>query len=73
VISIHPGSLIPDPTIATKEKRGKIGCPTFFCSDKYHKTENYLFLNRVQKKIGANSQRITVLFIQKIVTKLSKI
>jgi hypothetical protein len=55
-------------------KRGvkKISCHTFFCSHKFHKIENYFILGMLKKKIWANFQRIIEHFIQKIVTKLSK-
>jgi hypothetical protein len=43
------------------------------CSHKFHKIENYFSFEVLQKKIWANFQRILELFIQKIVTKLSKI
>jgi hypothetical protein len=44
------GSQIPDPTTAKKEGEN-IGCPTFFCSHKYHKIVNYFFFEQVKKKI----------------------
>ncbi len=67
LIFIHPGSN------NRNKRRGKICCPTFFCSHKYHKTEIILFFNRKRKNVLANFYRIIVLFTQKIVTKLSKI
>jgi hypothetical protein len=67
-------SQIPDPTIDTKEEGQKIWYSIFFCSHKYHKIENDLFLNRYRKKYEPiQSQRIILLFSQNIVTKLSKI
>ncbi len=44
---VYPGSRILDPKTATKEggeKKIKL-MSYFFCSDKYHKMENYFFLN----------------------------
>jgi hypothetical protein len=54
-----------------QQKRGvkKIYCPTFFCSHKYHKIENYFIFEVAKKKIWANLQRIIELFV----IKLSKI
>jgi hypothetical protein len=60
---LDPGSRIPDPKTATKE-RG---------IHKFHKIVNYFIFEMLKKKIWANFQRIIELFIQKIVTKLSKI
>jgi hypothetical protein len=35
-----------------QKRRGeKIGCPNFFCSQKYHKPENYFIFEQVQIKI----------------------
>jgi hypothetical protein len=65
---IHPGSRIPDPKTATKERGEKIFCRTFFCSHKYHKIENCFIL-----KIWTNLQRIIELFYPIIVISLSKI
>ncbi len=56
-----------------KRQGKKICCPNFFCSHKYHKLKNILFL---QKKVCQFTKIIVwyrVLFIQKIATKLSKI
>jgi hypothetical protein len=41
-------SRIPDLT-TKKEEGGKSFCPTFFCSHKYHKIENYFIFKRVKK------------------------
>ncbi len=57
-----PGFWILDPTTTTN----------FFCSHKYHKIYIILVLNRyrtIKKNIWANSQRVSVLSNQKIVTK----
>jgi hypothetical protein len=51
----------------------KICCHTFLCSHNFHKIENYFGLEVLKKKIWANFQGIIEIFIQKIVTKLSKI
>jgi hypothetical protein len=40
------GSQIPDPTTAIKEGE-KIGCPTFFCSHKYHNIVNNFIFEQV--------------------------
>jgi hypothetical protein len=69
---VYPGSRIPDPKTATKERREKISC-NIFCSHKFHKIVNYFIFEMPKKKIWANFQRIIKLFSQKIVTKLSKI
>ncbi len=75
---VYPGSWflsIPDPGSNKSNKRGggKICCPTLFCSHKYHKIANYFIFEQVKKKNWANSQRIIVLYIEKIVTKLLKV
>ncbi len=74
LIFTHPGSRIPDPKTATKERGEKklvVNCHTFFCSHKFHKI---IFFEMLKKKIWANFQRIIELFFtQKIVSKLSKI
>jgi len=73
-----PGSRISDPGSRIKKQEQKRGVKkkffhTFLCSHKFHKIENYFSFEVLKKKIWANFQRIIVLFIQKIVTKLSKI
>jgi hypothetical protein len=70
---LDPGSRIPDPKTATKERGEKICWHTFFCSHKFHIIENYLIFEMMKKKIWANFLRNIELFTQKIVTKLSKI
>jgi hypothetical protein len=42
-IFTHPGSLISDPETATKERRKKISCQTFFCSHKFHKIKKLFY------------------------------
>jgi hypothetical protein len=57
-----------------QKRRGKnVYCHTFFCSYKYHKTENYFQYEKAKKMILTNSLRIYVLFTQTIVTRLSNI
>ncbi len=78
-----PGCLpvIPDPDFfpswipdLTTTRRGwKHFFVLYFCSSKFHKTENYKFFEHVQKKIGVNWQRGLSIPTQKIVTKLSEI
>jgi hypothetical protein len=68
-----PESRIPDPKTATKERGEKFCLSYLVCSHKFHKTENYFEFELLKKKIWANFQRIIELFMQKIVTKLSKI
>ncbi len=43
-----------------QQKRGmkKICCHTFFCSNKFHITENYFILEMLKKKVWANFRRI---------------
>jgi hypothetical protein len=65
-----PGSRIPDPKTATKERGEK---NLLSCSHKFHKIANYFSFEALKKKISANFQRIIELFTQKIVNKLSKI
>jgi hypothetical protein len=63
LIFVHPGSGIPDPKTARKERGGKnICCPSFFCSHKYHKIEIIFIFELAKKKIWANLQRIIGLF-----------
>jgi hypothetical protein len=63
---------IPDPKTATKERGEKNCCPTFICSHKNHKTENYFIFELAKKKIWVNLHRIIELFTQRIGIKLSK-
>ncbi len=75
LIFTHPGSRISDPGSKNRNKREgwkKISWKTFFCSHKFLKIENYFIFGMRMKKIWANFQRILELFIQNIVTKLSK-
>jgi hypothetical protein len=54
-----PGSRIPDPKTATKERgEKKICCHTFLRSHKYHKIENYFSFEVLKKNIWGNFQRI---------------
>jgi hypothetical protein len=65
---------IPDLKTATKERGETIllSYHTFFCSHKFHKTENYYFLKCWRKNLGQFSKKYRT-FYPKIVTKLSKI
>jgi hypothetical protein len=74
LIFTHPGSRIPDPKTATKERgEKKICCHNFLCSHKFHKIVNYFSFEVLKKTIWVNFQRIIELFTQKIVNKLSEI
>jgi hypothetical protein len=75
LIFVHPGSRISVPGSKNSSKRegGKVCCPTFFCSHKYHKTETYFIFDifeLVSKKNQANLQRIIEIFSQQIVINL---
>jgi hypothetical protein len=69
----HPGSRIPHPKTAIKERGEKNEFSFLFCSHKFHRIENYFIFGMMKKKIWANFQRIIELFTTKIVTKLSKV
>ncbi len=74
LIFTHPGSRIPDPKTATKERgEKKISCHTFLCSHKFHKIVNYFSFEVLKKKICANFQRIIELFTKNFFKKLLKI
>jgi hypothetical protein len=63
-----PGSRIPDPKTATKERGGKKICrQTFFWSHKFHKIEYYFIFEKLKKRIWANFLRIFEVFTQKVV------
>ena len=69
----HPGSRIPDPKTATKERgEKKFVIITFYVATTY-KIANYFSFKLLKKKIWANFQRIIELFTQKIVPKFSKV
>jgi hypothetical protein len=72
LIFTHPGSRIPDPKTAIKERGEKICCHTILCtgSHEFHKIVNYFSFEVLKKKIWANFQRNIELFTQKIVKKL---
>jgi hypothetical protein len=53
-----PGTRIPDPKTATKERGEKISCHTFVCSHKFCKIENYFIFEMLKKKIWGNFQKI---------------
>ncbi len=84
ILDVYPGSRDPDfypsPILDPGSKNSnrregwkKICCHNFLCSHKFHKIVNYFSFEVLKKEIWANFQRITELFTQKIVTKLSKI
>ncbi len=73
LIFTHPGSRIPDPKTATKERGEKKKFHTFLCDHKFHKNVNYFSFEVLKKKIGSNFQRIKELFTQKFASKFSKI
>ncbi len=54
-----------------KKRRGKICCPAFFVSRNVTKFINYFISEKGTEKIGANWQRLSLLFTQKIVARLS--
>ncbi len=67
-----PGSRIPDPKTATRDRGEKnFFCQTIFCSHKFHKTQYYFIFDMLKKKIWPNFPRIIEVFTQKIVTKPS--
>jgi hypothetical protein len=74
LVLTHPGSRIPDPKTATKERdEKKFVVKTFVCSHKFHKIKYFFVFEMLKKKVWAKFQRIIEVFTQKIVTKLSKI
>jgi hypothetical protein len=74
LIFTHPGSRIPDPKTATKERgEKKFVVITFYVVINFTKLQIILVFEVLKKKIWANFQRIKELFAQTIVTKLSKI
>ncbi len=68
LIFTHPGSRIPDPKTATKERDEKNLMSYLPCSHKFHKIVHYFSFEVLKKKIWVNFQRIIELFTQKIVT-----
>jgi hypothetical protein len=68
-----PGSWIPDPKTATKERGEKKLVAIPLCSHKFHKIVNYFSFEVLKKKIWASFQRITELTTKQIVKKLLKI
>ncbi len=67
LIFTHPGSRIPDPRTAIKERGDKkLVSHTFFCSHKFHKIEHYFICGMLKKKIWANFQRIKNFFPKKL-------
>jgi hypothetical protein len=70
LIFAHPGSRIQKQ----QQKRGakKLVFIPFF-SHKFHKIVNYFIFEMLKKKLWDSFQRIIEFFIQKFITKLSKI
>ena len=69
-----PGSRIPDPKTATKERgEKKLDVNPFYVATKFNKIVNYFSFEVLKKKIWDNFQRIIELFTKKIVKKLLKI
>ncbi len=69
-----PGSRIPDPKTATKERgEKKLDVKPFYVATKFNKIVNYFSFELLKKKIWATFQRIIELFTKKIVKKLFKI
>jgi hypothetical protein len=74
LIFTHPGSRIPDPKTATKERGEKnLMSKPFYVATKFNKIVNYFSFEVLKKIIWANFQRIIELFTKKIVKKLFKI
>ncbi len=72
LIFSHPGSRIPDPKTATKERgEKKFVVIAFYVATNF--TKLHFSFDVLKKKIRANFQRIIELFTQKIVNKVSKI
>jgi hypothetical protein len=74
LIFTHPGSRIPDPKTATKERgEKKLDVKPFYVATKFNKIVNYFSFDVLKKKMWANFQRIIELLTKKIVKKLFKI
>ncbi len=74
LIFTHPGSRIPDPKTASKERgEEKLDVKPFYVATKINKVVHYFSFEVLKKKIWANFQRIIELFTKKIVKKLFKI
>jgi hypothetical protein len=54
----NPGSRIPDPKTATKERGEKKLLSYFFCSHKFHKIEYYFVFDCWRKKFGPNFKEL---------------
>jgi hypothetical protein len=61
-----PGSRIPYPKTATKERGEKKFVVILLCSHKFHKIENYYSFEVLKKNFFSNFKRITELFTQKL-------
>jgi hypothetical protein len=72
LIFTHPGSRIPVPKTATKERgEKKLDVKPFYVATKFNKIVNYFSFEVLKKKIWANFQRIIELFTS-LPKKLSK-
>jgi hypothetical protein len=59
LIFTHPGSQIPDPKTAKKERGKKFFCHTCFCgAHKFHKMLNYFIFELLKKKFGPNFKEL---------------
>ena len=66
LIFTHPGSRIPDPKTATKERgEKKLVVKSFYVATKFNKIVKYFSVKVIKKKILANFQRIIELFTKK--------
>ncbi len=74
LIFTHPGSRIPDPKTALKDRGEKNLLSNLFFGAINLSKLNYFIFEMSKKKILVNFQKISIeLFTQKIVTKFSKI
>ncbi len=72
LIFTHPGSRIPDPKTATKERGEKNLLSYIFLYPQISQNVKLFYFWTAEKKILGKFQRIIELFTQKVVTKLSK-
>jgi hypothetical protein len=67
LIFTHPGSRIPDPKTATKERgEKKLDVKPFYVATKFNKIVIYFSFEVLKKKIWANFQRIIELIVKKL-------
>jgi hypothetical protein len=73
LIFTHPGSRIPDPKTATKERgEKKLDVKPFYVASNFNKIVNYFSFEVLKKKMWANFQRIIELFTKKMSKSTSK-